>query len=149
MMNPLKTVKGTLILGFVTAVVIAVLINLCLTGGMTGGLNNWSLVVWLHVFFGIIWIGLLYYFNFVQTPAVAAATADSDGPGPAAISKYVAPLAFTVVPLGRLADLVDRRRSTGINAEHQPCPSIYAERRVQPGSPNYRHGRLVGHHHVV
>ncbi len=27
---------------------------------------------WLHVLFGITWIGLLYYFNFVQTPAFAA-----------------------------------------------------------------------------
>ncbi len=26
---------------------------------------------WLHVFFGIIWIGLLYYFNFVQVPSFA------------------------------------------------------------------------------
>lgn len=23
---------------------------------------------WLHFFFGVVWIGLLYYFNFVQTP---------------------------------------------------------------------------------
>jgi uncharacterized membrane protein len=49
---------------------------------------------WLHFLSGIVWIGLLYYFNFVQTPAVAAATADKEGPGPAAISKYVAPLAL-------------------------------------------------------
>jgi uncharacterized membrane protein len=27
---------------------------------------------WLHVLFGIAWIGLLYYFNFVQVPAFAA-----------------------------------------------------------------------------
>jgi uncharacterized membrane protein len=27
---------------------------------------------WLHVLFGITWIGLLYYFNFVQVPAFAA-----------------------------------------------------------------------------
>jgi uncharacterized membrane protein len=28
----------------------------------------WQAVVrWAHVFFGILWIGLLYYFNFVQT----------------------------------------------------------------------------------
>ncbi len=94
MMNPLKTVKGTLILGFVTAVVIAALINLCVSDSALGNINSWSLVVSLHVFVGVIWVGLLYYFNFVQTPAVAAATADSDGPGPAAISKYVAPLAL-------------------------------------------------------
>jgi uncharacterized membrane protein len=27
---------------------------------------------WLHILFGITWIGLLYYFNFVQVPAFAA-----------------------------------------------------------------------------
>ena len=48
----------------------------------------------VDVFFGIIWIGLLYYFNFVQVPAVGAALADTDGPGPAAINKYVAPRAL-------------------------------------------------------
>ncbi len=87
-MNPLKTIKGTLILGFVTALLVVLLI------GRSGGLNMWSLMVWLHVFFGVIWVGLLYYFNFVQTPALASAAADSDGPGPAAIGKYVAPLAL-------------------------------------------------------
>ena len=66
-------------------------------------MNTWSLIVWLHVFAGIIWIGLLYYFNFVQVPAVAAATADSDGPGPAAISKYVAPRALAWFRWGALA----------------------------------------------
>ena len=49
---------------------------------------------WIHLLSGVTWIGLLYYFNFVQVPAVAAATADSGGPGPAAISKYVAPRAL-------------------------------------------------------
>ncbi len=86
-MNPLKSVNGTIILGFVTAVAIMLAV-----GG--DGLNKWSLVVWLHVFFGIIWIGLLYYFNFVQVPAVGEALADEGGPGPAAINKYVAPRAL-------------------------------------------------------
>jgi uncharacterized membrane protein len=49
---------------------------------------------WLHILAGITWIGLLYYFNFVQVPALAAATADTGGPGPAAINKYVAPRAL-------------------------------------------------------
>lgn len=49
---------------------------------------------WLHILAGITWIGLLYYFNFVQTPAMAAANADEQGPGPAAITKYVAPRAL-------------------------------------------------------
>jgi len=49
---------------------------------------------WLHFLSGITWIGLLYYFNFIQVPAMAAATADKEGPGPAAIGKYIAPLAL-------------------------------------------------------
>jgi len=86
-MNPLKSVHGTLALGFITAVVIIILVG-------ASGFNAWSFVVWLHVFFGIIWIGLLYYFNFVQVPAVGEALADNDGPGPAAINKYIAPRAL-------------------------------------------------------
>jgi uncharacterized membrane protein len=53
-----------------------------------------SLDRWLHFVAGVIWIGLLYYFNFVNVPAVAAANADKGGPGPAAISKYVMPRAL-------------------------------------------------------
>ena len=86
-MNPLKSVSGTIILGFITAIVITLLIG-------DTALNTWALTVWLHVFFGIIWIGLLYYFNFVQVPAVGVAVADKEGPGPAAINKYVAPRAL-------------------------------------------------------
>jgi hypothetical protein len=54
-MNPLKSISGTLVLGFVVAVIVAVLVS--------GPGNMMSLVVWLHVFAGVIWIGLLYYFQ--------------------------------------------------------------------------------------
>ncbi len=57
-------------------------------------MNLWEIEVWFHVLAGITWIGLLYYFNFVQVPALAEAAADKDGPGPAGISKYVAPRAL-------------------------------------------------------
>lgn len=49
---------------------------------------------WIHFLSGVTWIGLLYYFNFVQVPAIAEANADKGGPGPAAINKYVAPRAL-------------------------------------------------------
>lgn len=88
MKNPLTSVKGTLISGLVLAIVLGWLVD------MKINLNWISLVVWAHVFVGIIWIGLLYYFNFVQIPGVAAAIADSDGPGPAAINQYIAPQAL-------------------------------------------------------
>jgi uncharacterized membrane protein len=32
---------------------------------------------WAHVLFGIVWIGMLYYFNFVQTEYFKEATADA------------------------------------------------------------------------
>ncbi len=87
-MNPLKSVHGTLALGFITAIIVMFLV------GGKPSFNLLSLTVWLHVFFGVIWIGLLYYFNFVQVPAVGVALADEGGPGPAAINKYVAPRAL-------------------------------------------------------
>ena len=87
MQNPLKSVPGTLISGLVLALILGALHQ-----GFT--INLPSLIVWAHVFVGIIWIGLLYYFNFVQIPAVGEAAADSGGPGPAAINKYVAPRAL-------------------------------------------------------
>ena len=45
---------------------------------------------WLHVFFGILWIGLLYYFNFVQIPTMPKVPAELK-PG---VSKYIAPEAL-------------------------------------------------------
>ena len=86
-MNPLNTIKGTIIAGVVVAVVIALITA-------DRALNELSLIVWIHVIAGVAWIGLLYYFNFVQVPALAAAAADNAGPGGAGISKYVAPRAL-------------------------------------------------------
>ena len=86
-MNPLNTIQGTLIAGVVIAVVIALA-----TMGIE--FNPQSFIVWIHVIAGITWIGLLYYFNFVQVPALAAAAKDQGGPGGAGISKYVAPRAL-------------------------------------------------------
>ena len=87
-MNPLMTIKGTLAVGFILALAVAF--------GMGSGVDGLkaAAMVWVHVLAGVVWIGLLYYFNFVQVPGVGAALADKDGPGPAAINKYVAPTAL-------------------------------------------------------
>ncbi|WP_310466994.1 urate hydroxylase PuuD [Sphingomonas sp.] len=45
---------------------------------------------WLHVFFGVVWIGLLYYFNFVQIPTMPAIPAELKP----AVSKHIAPNAL-------------------------------------------------------
>jgi uncharacterized membrane protein len=46
---------------------------------------------WVHFLAGITWIGILYYFNFVQVPALKAAKAEGTAGG---ITKHVAPLAL-------------------------------------------------------
>ena len=46
---------------------------------------------WFHILAGIVWIGLLYYFNFVQAVAMPKAKADNTA---GAITKHVAPLAL-------------------------------------------------------
>jgi uncharacterized membrane protein len=86
-MNPLTSVRGSLITGFVLAILFAVF-------AVDGGWNELGLARWLHIIAGITWIGLLYYFNAVQVPALADAAADKGGPGGAGITKYVAPRAL-------------------------------------------------------
>ena len=88
-MNPLNSIKGTLTLGFVISIVLALVLAMGI-----GSVNWLTLIRWFHILAGITWIGLLYYFNFVQTPAMADAAADKGGPGGAGISKYVAPRAL-------------------------------------------------------
>ena len=46
---------------------------------------------WIHLLAGVMWIGLLYYFNFVNVAAAKAAAADGTAAG---ISKHVMPRAL-------------------------------------------------------
>lgn len=46
---------------------------------------------WIHVFVGIMWIGLLYFFNFVNVDAMKAANAANEG---APITKHIMPRAL-------------------------------------------------------
>ncbi|MCK9284290.1 MAG: urate hydroxylase PuuD [Rhodocyclaceae bacterium] len=50
-----------------------------------------ALARWIHFMAGVMWIGLLYYFNFVQVAALKAAGADGTAAG---ITKHVAPRAL-------------------------------------------------------
>ena len=86
-MNLLNNHRYALITGIVLAVVLALLI-----GGTQ--FNQLGLARWFHIVAGVFWIGLLYYFNVAQTPALADAAADKGGPGGAGITKYVAPRAL-------------------------------------------------------
>jgi uncharacterized membrane protein len=98
-MNPLKSISGTIISGVVLAIIIA----LATRGMSIPGVAELSVILWLHVLSGVTWIGLLYYFNFVQVPALGEAAGDDGGPGGAGITKYVAPRALWWFRWGALA----------------------------------------------
>jgi len=72
-MKILQDHKLTLIAGFVlTAIIVAIA---AATGGTVPSIFEGAR--WLHVLSGILWIGLLYYFNFVQVPSMGGFSADS------------------------------------------------------------------------
>jgi len=102
-MNPLKSIGGTIIGGFVLAIIIVLVTK---GNHMVAGVHANALIIWLHVLSGITWIGLLYYFNFVQVPALGEAAGDEGGPGGAGIAKYVAPRALWWFRWGALATWV-------------------------------------------
>lgn len=92
MKNPLDSIKGTIIAGLVLLIISLIYLDL----GEAGTLGDASDIYtgfmrFFHVIAGVAWIGLLYYFNFVQVPALKEATADGTGAG---ITKHVAPLAL-------------------------------------------------------
>ena len=92
-MNPLTTVRGAIITAFVLAIVVSMLLTHFVVGAPIG-FNAAFLGRWLHIVSGVMWIGLLYYLNVVQTPGMAVAAADKGGPGGAGINKYIAPRAL-------------------------------------------------------
>jgi uncharacterized membrane protein len=88
----LTSLRNTVLAGFALAIILLIVVGL-VTGGynLTFGKGFWLFVVrWLHVISGVLWIGLLYYFNFVQIPNMAKIP-DEQKP---AISKVIAPAAL-------------------------------------------------------
>lgn len=101
-MNPLKTVTSAL----VTGVILMVIISLLLPASAEVAVNLASLDRWLHIVSGVFWIGILYYFNVVQIPGLAAGLADKGGPGNAGIIKYIAPRALLWFRWGAVVTVV-------------------------------------------
>jgi uncharacterized membrane protein len=87
MKNPLENLHLTLLIGLVLAIVALLLLH---AGALDGGAFWQFLFRWIHVFTAILWIGLLYYFNFVQIPSMPKIP-DEHKP---AIGKVIAPNAL-------------------------------------------------------
>jgi len=81
---------------FRNVMVVSFILALILVGGYAQHYGSTDAIFWqgvfrwLHVFFGILWIGLLYYFNFVQIRKMPEIPAELKP----AVSKYIAPEAL-------------------------------------------------------
>ncbi len=100
----LQSLGRTVAAGVVLLIVLVVLVGLA--GGATAVIpsNAWwtFLMRWLHVASGVMWIGLLWYFNFVQIPSMPKIP-DEQKP---AVSKVIAPAALFWFRWAALATVV-------------------------------------------
>jgi len=72
-------------------VILVVMIGVAGAHNMMGTEAYWAFFMrWLHILSGVMWIGLLWYFNFVQTPSMPKIP-DEQKP---AVSKVIAPTAL-------------------------------------------------------
>ena len=87
-----QSLGRTITAGVVLLVVLLVILTAVAGGSVALGEHSWwqFAMRWLHVTAGVMWIGLLWYFNFVQTPSMPKIP-DEHKP---AISKVIAPTAL-------------------------------------------------------
>ena len=87
----LSNLRNTVIAGLVVLVLMVVIVAQVTGEGMPGGHAYWAFVMrFLHIVCGVMWIGLLYYFNFVQIPNMPNIPDDQKP----AIGKVIAPAAL-------------------------------------------------------
>ena len=89
MSNILQSLNRTIIAGIILAIILFILM-FSLSGGWYLDTYFWSAIFrYLHVLSGVMWIGLLWYFNFIQIPNMPKIP-DEQKP---AIGKVIAPAA--------------------------------------------------------
>ena len=84
-----SNLRNTVIAGVVLALIVFI-IHFEMQGGSVGPVFWPYLVRWLHVIAGVMWIGLLWYFNFVSTPTTPKIPAELRP----ALGKYITPSAL-------------------------------------------------------
>jgi uncharacterized membrane protein len=99
-----QSLERTLIAGVVLLVAIILAAGLLSGQFITPNYAWWAFMMrWLHVLSGVMWIGLLWYFNFVQIPTVPKIEPAEHR---AAITKYIAPQALFWFRYGALATVI-------------------------------------------
>jgi uncharacterized membrane protein len=84
----LSNLRNTMIVSFILALIVVGGYHVHNQSGMDIFLQ--ALFRWMHVLFGIMWIGLLWYFNFVQIRKMPEIPAELKP----AVSKFIAPEAL-------------------------------------------------------
>jgi uncharacterized membrane protein len=97
----LTSLRNTVIAGFVLAVILFI-IYYATGDGYSHPAFGAFFFRWLHVLSGVMWIGLLWYFNFVQIPNMPNIP-DEQKP---AIGKVIAPAALYWFRWGAMATIV-------------------------------------------
>ena len=98
-----QSLGRTITAGIVLLVVIIIVVSTVAGGAMKFDHAWWAFFMrWLHVLSGVMWIGLLWYFNFVQTPSMPQIP-DEQKP---AVSKVIAPRALFWFRWGAMATIV-------------------------------------------
>ena len=99
-----QSLPRTLAAGVVLLVVIVVAVG-ALSGHMVTIDHAWGVFAmrWLHVMSGVMWVGLLWYLNFVQVPAMPTIQPVEHR---AAITKFIAPRVLWWFRYGALATVV-------------------------------------------
>src|SRR5579863_1523263 len=97
----LSNLRNAVITGFVLALIVFI-IYFELNGGALGA-PFWPFVLrWLHVISGVMWIGLLWYFNFVSTPTTPKIPEELRP----ALGKYITPAALFWFRWGAMGTIV-------------------------------------------
>ena len=80
---------GNLHLVLATGLILAIVLIVAFSGWTGENAEAVTNVVmrWLHLFFGVVWIGLLYYLNFVQVPTMPKVPAELKK----GVTGYIAP----------------------------------------------------------
>ena len=79
---------GNLHLVLLIGLLLAIIVMMRFTDSAPVDVN--SVMHWLHTFFGVLWIGLLYYLNFVQVPTMPSVPAELKK----GVTGYIAPKVF-------------------------------------------------------
>ena len=99
----LSNLRNTVIAGLVVLVLMVVIVAQVTGEGMPGGHAYYAFFMrFLHVVCGVMWIGLLYYFNFVQIPNMPNIPDDQKP----AIGKVIAPAALWWFRWGAMGTIV-------------------------------------------